>query len=414
MRILSDKIDAMSPQARPLPRAELSLREAVAALLTDLFFAAHDAPERWSYGLQRPMAFKGEKVGYRAFRRASDGLKALGYIVAGNASHQNPWGSSKEGSTAATTKSGKWGKTARFRATPDLFKLAKASSVSPEDAPRHFRIGLPKAVLQLRLPKSPAERRSSVQRAMLVDYEETEETRRIASDVRHINAFLAQHELWKCPHVGFRRIFSYVPHAGWTKQGRRYSIGWPNYQLLPQERRLEMLIDGEPVAEIDVSACALTILFAMLKEPLDPSSAYDVPGIPRHVIKSWVTITLGHTKFHDRWTTDAGKAFSETCPHELRTLGDLYPIKTVEALVLAKHPLLRRYHQSGFTSLDNMFIESEIIVRTVVRLIDEWHVPSLPVHDSLIVRKRDVSSTVHALEGEFLRRTGVLPRTKVN
>jgi hypothetical protein len=57
-----------------------------------------------------------------------------------------------------------------------------------------------------------------------------------------------------------------------------------------------MTLDGEPVAELDITASYLTVLHGKLGKPLpvaegcDPYSA--VPGVPRGIVKGWVVATL--------------------------------------------------------------------------------------------------------------------------
>jgi hypothetical protein len=53
-----------------------------------------------------------------------------------------------------------------------------------------------------------------------------------------------------------------------------------------------------------------------------------------------------------------------------------FPIKNVEETVLAKHSLMKR-----------LAAESEVILSTMSKLMQK-QIPSYPVHDSLIVRRR--------------------------
>ena len=60
-----------------------------------------------------------------------------------------------------------------------------------------------------------------------------------------------------------------------------------------------------------------------------------------------------------------------------------------------------------------MFRESEIIVSTMLRLAREHDIPSMPVHDSLIVPLSEVETSKRLLDEEFVRLTGVTPTLKV-
>jgi hypothetical protein len=47
-----------------------------------------------------------------------------------------------------------------------------------------------------------------------------------------------------------------------------------NYQNMPQQRRLELRLDGEPVSEIDLSASYLTIYYAAHGKRIEMNDAY--------------------------------------------------------------------------------------------------------------------------------------------
>ena len=63
----------------------------------------------------------------------------------------------------------------------------------------------------------------------------------------------------------------------------------------PRDARLRMTINGKPVCEIDVRASYLTILHARHNVPFEVSEEhdpYDIPGLSRFAVKSWVAILL--------------------------------------------------------------------------------------------------------------------------
>ena len=59
-----------------------------------------------------------------------------------------------------------------------------------------------------------------------------------------------------------------------------------------------------------------------------------------------------------------------------------------------------------------MFIESEIVIGTMVELMRRYGAPCFSVHDSIIVRKKDQKIAVDTLENQFLGRTSVEPKLK--
>jgi hypothetical protein len=63
---------------------------------------------------------------------------------------------------------------------------------------------------------------------------------------------------------------------------------------------------------------------------------------------------------------------------------------------------------------DLMYTESEVIVGAMLILKREHGVPSMPVHDSLIVPRRNADLAKRVLGQEFRRETGTKPRLKMN
>jgi hypothetical protein len=76
--------------------------------------------------------------------------------------------------------------------------------------------------------------------------------------------------------------------AAWDKGGRLYSIRHGSYQRMPAEKRLQMTINSEAVADVDIRASFLTCR-AKFREPLEGSSdPYVRAGVERDVAKLWM------------------------------------------------------------------------------------------------------------------------------
>src|ERR1700688_3135420 len=67
----------------------------------------------------------------------------------------------------------------------------------------------------------------------------------------------------------------------------------------------------------------------------------------------------------------------------------LYPMKTIKQKALERHPLLARWggviRDRVYDWRDRIFIESQGVIGAMLTLMRDYQVPSLPVHDSLIV-----------------------------
>ena len=116
-------------------------------------------------------------------------------------------------------------------------------------------------------------------------------------DMKALNTFLFDQEIKGAEFTGLRRIFNNFTEEtyNWDKGARISSFGSDSYQSLSKEQRSKMTINGEPVVEIDITACHFTILLSLLGERLPNHDPYDVfEGFPRKVIKSWMTVTLSN------------------------------------------------------------------------------------------------------------------------
>src|SRR4029077_10946523 len=133
---------------------------------------------------------------------------------------------------------------------------------------------------------------------------------------KELNAFMAQHVISGAMHKWFHRTFNMgdAEDFAWNKGGRLYSDGRGSYQNVPRPQRLKMTIDGERVCEIDIRASYLTILHARYNIPFAVSAEvdpYQITGIPRNVVKAWVTVRFGTKSTRTRWPSEAIRRYAE-------------------------------------------------------------------------------------------------------
>jgi hypothetical protein len=354
--------------------------KAMGAVLCDLLRAAERNPERWSYRPLRPSEFTGERVGYHCVRRVIRGLENIRAVERWRGHQQ--WCSFDGKKTEVA-----WARATRVRATPWLLKLMREYGLAPDNWRDHFSL-LPQNVK--RRPSVEVRRRSAKARGdryrgapMKIDW-----TDPVAAEQRaridRLNRYFDRQEIAPLTHLGFYRVFNEGDVEGfdWNRGGRLYSIGG-GYQQAKKAERLKMTINGEAVVEIDITASHLTILHALLGLEFDPAlDPYQIEGIPRPVVKAWVTMTLGHDKFHVRWP----KELKEKLEKDLDcNLGKTFPLKKVRERVLSAIPALAGWETCGIRWVDLQFHESEAIIGAVERLAYDHHVPALPVHDSLIL-----------------------------
>jgi hypothetical protein len=174
-----------------------------------------------------------------------------------------------------------------------------------------------------------------------------------------------------------------------------------------------MTIDGERVCEIDIRASYLTILHSLYHVPFAVSAEvdpYQITGVPRNVVKAWVTVRFGTKATRSRWPSETIKKYSED-----NNGADLqeFKIRDVERDFCRKFPLMGRWRELKETWADLMWLESEAVVSTVMLLMRSG-VPSLPVHDSLIIPVSAEAMAKDILSNNYGHVCGVTPALVVH
>ena len=255
----------------------------------------------------------------------------------------------------------------------------------------------------------------------------TASSRRLESEVRELNEYLKQQRIEGGKHAGYIRIFQNGDKEGfrWNYGGRLYSTPTANnYQQLSKKDRkrkgetrrtpgrLRMTINGEAVAEVDVRASYLTILHALHGVQLDLNrDHYSLPGFGkkgRDAVKMWMVATLGSGKPIKRWPKELIADYEEEKrkPFDRRT----YSVKRITASAVKQFPLLAQLREPirgrvrGWP--DFMYLESQTMVGAMLALKREHDIPSLAVHDSLIVPASKTELAIQTLKRRFKEVTG--------
>lgn len=382
------------------------LNYAVGAFLADLLRAfGQEEPEAnpWVYRSMHAKSFTGAKVSYRTFSQLVDGLKRLALLE------------HIDGHQVSSEDRGKFA--ARFRATPSLLAFTKERSVDPAKVYDHFEFeyDLPKNVLELRATKEVTYWATSRPPGKPMPFERDGITNAIEGHVRELNEFFAQHKLRGGSHHGYVRIFHNGddPRFFWNMGGRLYSQHFSeSYQVMSAEKRLRMTINAEPVAEVDIRASYLTIFLALRGIQLPEGDPYELPGLGlehRSAVKAWMVATFGNSKPIIRWPPRMLQKSPELKKHR---------VSTITKAAMMKYPSLETWGQPlnhgtyGWAGL--MWFESNVMISTMLELKRRHQVPSLSVHDSLIVPLGAAETTQAVLESSFKSQLGVTPLLKIN
>lgn len=386
------------------------LRAAVTGFLGDLLLArkSSDKAKGWVYRSMQAQGFTGKRVSHRTFTALIDALKDLGMVE-----YRPPvsfWGTGFDSSKQGVHRRF----AARLRANPKLLKLCREHGVSDTNVEEHFIEALPEDPLVLKATSRRANGRK--ERGRPIKFARTAKTGNLRHQVRRLNEFMDQHAIHGGTHRCFVRHFNNGddPEFDWNKGGRLYSPGEDSYQQLSRDARLRMTIDGETVSEIDVRASYLTILHARHQSPFEVSEEhdpYDISGLSRFAVKSWVAILLGSKKLPTRWPAATRAEYAEE--NEGRDLSRDFPIKKVGAKVIDKFPLLARWSDLQETWADLMWLESEAVIATMLELM-ESSVPSLPIHDGLLVPSSEAEMASEVFSGHYRAICGVSPVLKLH
>jgi hypothetical protein len=404
-RMLNDHALATGARQNKRKSTAEKLDYAVGAFLADLLRAYGDSeptPNPWVYRSMHKQSF-GPSVSYRTFKGLVDGLKQLGFIQ------------HIDGYRVDSEDRGKFG--ARFRATPDLLAFCRERAVDPTKVHDHFEFeyDLPTEVVEKRAAMRDEYWLKSKPVGTPMEFERDRFVTIIEDQVKELNEFFAKQKLRGGSHHGYVRVYNNGdnPRFHWNMGGRLYSQHFTDsYQVMDGDERLKMRINGEPVAEIDIRASYLTIFLALHGIQLPESDPYDLPGLgPEHrnAVKQWMVGTFGNSMPIRRWPPRMLKKTPELKQHK---------VSAITKAALAKYPALSAWGQPlrGVTHswADLMWIESNGILGTMLKLKREHQTPSLSVHDSLIVpaRSAETAQTVH--KEEFERQRGITPLLKIN
>ena len=249
-------------------------------------------------------------------------------------------------------------------------------------------------------------------RSRLIDYAETVETARMRGELDIINRHLGKVDFQlptvlgmdqldrkrlgrfvlfddKCVLVSPLRICRSFCRGSFDYGGRAY--GW--WQGLSKELRSQILLGGEDVVEPDFSQLHATILYAQRGLPV-PGDAYTIPGFDRDTIKLAFNVIINARSSQ----AAIGAVQKELKKAELQW-DRSYAAQIVRA-VKAAHPELKGDFASD-KGVAMMRKDSDIIIKVMLKLVD-LDILFLPVHDSIVCRRRDKDTVMTIMEQSFL------------
>jgi len=188
-----------------------------------------------------------------------------------------------------------------------------------------------------------------------------------------------------------KRIFN----DGRLDQGGRLYGGF--WQGMSVESRLQDLqINGEEVVSLDFGQCGIRIAYGRVGAEPPQGDLYCVPGLEqyRKGVKTVLTAQLSMTKAMTRKPRNTSRHFHRSMS-----------IREIEEPIIRHHRPIRALFYTGF-GLTMQFIESQVLVRCLLRLIDQQLI-ALPVHDCLVVPRSSAETTRQLMLDTFEEMVGV-------
>lgn len=196
--------------------------------------------------------------------------------------------------------------------------------------------------------------------------------------------------------------------------GRLHQVnaGSFHFQALSKEQRGDLLLNGQPTVELDFSGCHLSLVLAEkgIQPPEDPYMPIVVSMIGREDRELRKAVKIG-VMLALNTSCVAGKkgSYKQAWNMQFEELAILnrFDLDKMDVLEHMKRVYDIDLCQGRANEL--MLKESNVMVRILRRLALEG-IPSLPVHDSLIVQKEHEGTVKEVMETEWTLAIGFKPR----
>jgi hypothetical protein len=123
-----------------------------------------------------------------------------------------------------------------------------------------------------------------------------------------------------------------------------------------------------------------------------------------------VVESFGKSKPETRWPPDTIKDYERDTGSDLRKIAKA---KDVARKMLAAFPALQELERRSNIWADLQFTEAEAVIGTMLILMRTHGVPSLSMHDGIIVPRSKAVLAERTLAGEYRRVVGVEPMLTV-
>ena len=269
-------------------------------------------------------------------------------------------------------------------------------------------------IIQLRAAKGKKDRKTK-----LMKYKDSDETKRMQSNLVKWNAFVQQHWLdLFLPDDELERLYrSHVRGSGDDKfffkkktrptfvdlslvrlyrvfnngtfdQGGRFYGGW--WQEIPKEYRKNITINGNHTREVDYSTIHPAMLYARVGLPL-PDDAYSIAGLEeyRDTLTKPTLLALINAKKNVK------------APDRLP---EGWTWQQLQEAIINKNEPIREYLNSDI-GLKLQRKDADIAEDVMLQMMDSGHLV-LPIHDSFLVSAGETETLTEAMKSVYRKHTG--------
>ena len=171
--------------------------------------------------------------------------------------------------------------------------------------------------------------------------------------------------------------------------------------LSKEVRRNDLIIEGEPVVELDYGQMALRLLYGKAGVPLPDGDLYDVPSLSsRGGVKKIINAALFADKTQVRMPMGTRKYFQNDVTYK-------YALTTI-----ANHHAPIAEHFFNGLGMELMFMESEVLIEVLRRVQDQGKV-ALPLHDGVLTARSALPIVKGIMEDLFFDKIGVKAMVRV-
>lgn len=241
----------------------------------------------------------------------------------------------------------------------------------------------------------------------LKQYRDTIETARIRAILKRVNAVNEKANIWyerDRLHPSLVAIFK----EKFTLYGRLHTRGYRHYQGFSEEERSEILINGDPVVELDFAGLHPNLLYAMQGKQFfgDPYSIVDERPEARPFLKQ-ILLCLLNSK--DEITAEKAANFWLAHNHkersELHKIGITRARPFIDAFKEKHKPIAHHFCTGKETGLRIMNLDAKIAL-DIVNHFAKQGIPILAVHDSFIVQQQYRDELHQTMKRIYRKHTG--------